>query len=616
MRYNIINEVNEIISNYDNQSIEIMNGLDFKQAAMIRTIEFYSSSKYLLGQLDELGKEKPFYNIINGMCDVENAAVDMDTKDIKITADQPQDFDKSFLLTVELQEWMKEADFARVLNEIRDTRTRYGGVLVKKCMEEDEDGKKQLELEVCEWKNLITDPIDIMGGAIIEKHYMSPAELSKKAGVWENVPDAMKLASKTRLSKDRQNQKGSTKRVPIFEVRGEFPQSYFKQAQGEVTTPEDDFKYSYQLYIFAGEQDGKQVLLYSEDDTEKVYKYLARKKKPGRALGLGVVEEGEQAQIWTNDSIQKQQRALEYSSKVVGQTSSRSLKGRNMLTEVENGQILETDDNKPITAVPLIPTGGMQQFEMLTNLWFSQYEKVTSAFAMQRGEVTTKNFRLQSLAIQQSMSLFELLKEEMGIFVGEIFYDWILPYLASQLNKAHILSHQFSSDELKAIDTSYSLNVANSQVIEQILRGELATPEDYEQAKEAALNQIQTSKSHRFFDIPKNYYKDLDCKITIESTGEGKNRAMALESLNNILMAITQNPAVLQDPVATQIFMKIVELSDSGISPISLVGAIQEQAKNMANQQAQMQQQGQMPGQPPQPAPQPQPLSLTASGGR
>lgn len=585
--FKIIGEVNDLITNYNTGSLEIMNGLYFSQSQMIRTIEFYSSSKYLLGQLDELGKEKPFYNIVNGICDVENAAVALNTADLQVTADEPEDFDKSFLITKELHNWMKEVSFERTLNELRDTRTRYGGVLAKKCMDTDEDeNKKILTIEVPEWKNLITDVLNIEDGVIIEKHYMSPAELARKKGIWDDVPEAIKLATKMRYDRNLPNQIGTSKRVPIFEVRGEFPKMYFKEAEGSATTDDDLYDYSYQLYIIAGEQNGKQILLYKEDNTERVYKYLARKKKAGRALGIGVVEEGEQSQIWTNDAMQKWQRAFEYSSKVIGQSASRKLKGRNMLTEVDNGTILEHDDAKPITAVPLTPAGGFAQFELLTQQWFSQYEKASSAYAMQRGEVTTKNFRLQSMALGQSGLVFGDLQTEMGVFVTEIFYDWILPYLSSQLNKAHILAYEFSPDELKTIDKSYSIHTANQQVMDRILSPAFTlqdtpviTGDDYDKAQQEALQAIQQTKTHRFMDIPKNYYKDLEPKLTFRTSADQKNKAAMLESLTNIMTIVAHNPAVLQDPVLSQVFMRIVELSGAGISPISLMAGIQEQAK-------------------------------------
>jgi hypothetical protein len=592
----ILGEVNEIIGNYQTQNLELVSGLPFNMYEMIRTVEFYSSSRYLRGQLDELGREKPFYNVGNGICDVENAAVDLDTKDLQVTADEPVDFDKSFLMTKELQNWMKEDNFGKTLNEIRDTRTRYGGVIAKMCMET-KKGKKYLTIQVPEWKNLIVDPVDIENGIIIEKHYMSPSELSKKTDVWDNVPEAMKLATKFRDDQNV-NKQSTSKKVPIFEIRGEFSQEFWKEANDQKTNDRDKNKYSYQLYIVAGEV-GKQVILYMEDDTERVYKYLARKRKSGRALGIGVIEEAEQAQVWTNDAIQKQQRAMEYTSKFVGQSASKKLKGRNMLTEADNGLILEHDDGKPITRVEMSPSQGLQQFEQYITLWYSQLEKSTSSYAAQRGETPPSGtpYRLQAAVLQQSSSVFDDLKEEFGIFIGEIFYDWILPYLSGRLNKEHILAYEFSADELKSLDKSYSLHSANRKVINKILSpnflfGEAIRVEEYDILQKMALEEVQKSKTHRFMDIPKDYYKNLKPKLTFSTTGEQRNKAATLESLSNILMLVASNPTILQDPVLAQIFARLVELSGAGISPVTLMAGIQEQAKQMQAQQ-EAQQQGQ-----------------------
>src|SRR3990167_7213968 len=161
--YSICTELQLINENY-NTAINIVDGLTFRQKDLIRTIEYYSNSKYLNGQLDELGREKPFYNIINAMCDVENAAKDIDTKDITATSDDGQHYVESFLLTKDLYEWMKKVSFGKTLNNMRDIHTRYGSLLVKKCFEADEDGEKILKLEMPEWKNVVTDQIDIANG--------------------------------------------------------------------------------------------------------------------------------------------------------------------------------------------------------------------------------------------------------------------------------------------------------------------------------------------------------------------------------------------------------------------------------------------------------------------
>lgn len=603
-------ELEAIKDNY-NKSINLVSGLPFSQKKQIRTIEFYNNSKYLNGQKDELGRDKPFYQILNAICDVENSAKDLDTKDIDITSDDGNHYTESWLLSKDTQVWMKEINFAKVLNDMRDMHTRYGSLLVKKVIKKDDKGKKILSLELPEWKNTMTDQVNILQGAIVETHWMTPVELSKMTE-WKNIDIVMgKLKGK-----------GSNKRVPVYEIRGEFSKATFKDAADKKYTTKDEEEFSYQLYyiagnpVEAGKTDGTDILtpLYWEDDTERVYKYLARKPKAGRSFGVGVMEEGEEAQVWTNDAVLKQQRAMEYTTKVISQSASKKLKGRNLLDETDDGVILETEDNKPIIRVDLLPAGGLQQYPALIAQWYDQLEKTTSAYSAQRGETppSDTSFRLQAIVLQQSSSVLKTLQQEFGIFLTEIFDDWVMPHLATKLSKQHILAYEFSPEELKDIDNKFSAKYANQRAVDMILNGKILTQEDYDEWFGIADEFIKKTKGQRFLDIPKNFYKNLKSKVTVDITGEQRNKAATLESLNNLLITLL-NPAVANNPLAELIIGRITELSGAGISPVQISSAINESNKIQEEQQAQLQEQAQ-----PQPQPQtkPKPLSLEATGAK
>lgn len=607
--YKICTELEQVKSNYDT-TIQIVEGLNFRQKDVVTMVEFYSNSKYLNGQRDELGREKPFYNILNAMCDVENAAKDINTSDITATSDDGEHYTESFLMTKDIYEWMKKVNFAKTLNDIRDTHSRYGSVLVKKKIVKDKDGKSTIKIEMPEWKNVMTDQVDIPTGTIVEIHYMTPREIMKMEG-WINKEEAIKAVNKE-----------YSKRISVYEIRGEFPRSWVKEMDGGEITGDDETDFSYQLYYLAGApksmdeagdwEVGKLTPLYWEDNTEEVYKYLARKKKSGRAFGTGIFEEGEEAQIGTNDAVLKQMRAMEFTTKSISQTASKKLKGRNVLTEVDDGQILEHEDNKPIIPVNLLPSGGLGQYQNLIEQWYVQFEKTTSAYAAQRGEAPPSGtpFRLQAAVLQQSSSVFKNLQQELGILITEIFEDWIMPHLASELNREHILAHEFSMEELKEIDKNFATKAANDEAKRLILGGQIITFEDYEVYKQLAAESRRGTKSQRFLDVPENYYKKFKAKITVNVTGEQRNKATTLESLINIMTVYAQNPSIGADPVLMQIFTKIVELSGAGISPVSLVAALQERAE-MIKKQQEMQAQQQAQGQEPQE--QPQELSLAAN---
>lgn len=579
--YTTKQELENLKTNYD-KTINLVDGLTFSQKQQIRTIEFYNNSKYLNGQRDELNREKPFFNILNAICDVENSAKDIDTKDIQITSDDANHYLESWLLSKDIYVWMKEENFAKTLNDMRDIHTRYGSLLVKKVIK---NGK--LTLEMPEWKNIMTDQVNIIKGAIVETHWMTASELVK-----------MKEWKKDGIKKvlDKLKNSGSSKRIPVYEVRGEYTLATYKDAEGQKYTPKDEMEYSYQLYYVAGNpvESGKQedfntfVTLYCENDTERVYKYLARKPKAGRAFGVGVMEEGEEAQVWTNDAVLKQARAMEYTTKVIGQSASKKLKGRNLLTETDDGTILETEEGKPITALNLLPSGGLQQYNNLITQWYDQLQKTTSAYAAQRGDTPPSGtpFRLQATILQQSNSVFKTLQQEFGIFLTEIIKDWVMPYLSARLNTEHILSYDFSPEELKEIDAKFSYANANQIAINRILSGGSITPEEYQTFVDNYDMFIKQTKSQRFIEIPKGFYKNLKVKVTVNITGEQRNKAATLESLNNILVTYGANPNLAQDPVASQLLTKIIELSGVGISPIQITGAINEKAKKDAETQA------------------------------
>lgn len=579
-------ELANLKRNYDSR-INIVEGLTFSQKQLIKTIEFYSNSRYLNGQVDELEREKPFFNIINAMCDVENAAKDIDTKDISATSDDGRHYTESYLMTKDIYEWMKAVNFAKTLNDMRDIHTRYGSLLVKKVMRTDEDGQKQIYIEMPEWKNVITDQVDIINNPIIEVHYLTAWQLSQM-DEWQNKTDILEKSLTL----------GYSNRIPIYEVRGKFPKSFYKEldaSKNYKATKKDKSTFSYQLYYLAApvvQANAPQTAtgttfepgfcpLYWEDDTEKVYKYLARKKKAGRGFGVGVSEEGEEAQVWTNDAVLKQFRAMAYTTKVIAQTASKKLKGRNVLNEVDDGMILEHEDNKPISALQLLPSGGLTQYSALMSQWFTQFERATSSFAAQRGESPTSrtSARLQSAVLQQSQSVMNTIKEELGIFIVEIFEDWIMPHLVKQLNTQHILAHDFNLGELQEIDKNFSMHTANELAIEQILSGKIVTTDQYAQFMQQADQMIKSTKTKRFLELPKNYYKRLKAKITINITGEQQNKTATMDSLTAIMKIYAQNPNLSNDPVLTEIFMKLVEMSGCGISPMTLIAAFQEKAK-------------------------------------
>lgn len=562
---NLQSEIDTIVGNYRTRYVELTPGLTYSQYQTIRQVDFYYNSKYLTGNVDQLGREKPFMNINKAKHLVAVRATDLDVKDIQVTSDSPKSMVQAFILNHELYEWMKQTDFGEFLNDMGVARSKYGGVLAKKCYYQDEDEKDILKIDVPAWKNLVTDQIDIMGGAKIERSWMQVQDVWAKKDVWSNVKEAVELASKIRQSVTNNgiNTQGNTKEVQILDIEG-----YFSDSMNPDTDGDSEEEYKLMHFVLATNNSEYQYL-FGEELTESNYKYKAWDKVDGRALGVGVVEDGFEAQKETNWAIINQKNAMELAGKVILKTNSKKV-GNNVLTDADNGRIYEMEDGKDITPINLMPNA-LPEFGVLITQWSGQYEKVTSTFGAVTGETKGgQAYRAIALQRNEGMEIFNYRKQEAGMFVAEIINDWVLPYLIKKINKKHILSSEYSDDELQKIDQDFAEHQATQDFIAKVIAGENVTPEEFQamvDSNKAELNNKLGKR--RFLEIPTGFFKGFEGKVSVNITGELEAKAANIDSLNNILMTVAKAPQVLQDPTLRKIFDRIIELTGA-ISPISL----------------------------------------------
>lgn len=544
--------------------------------------EFYANSKYTgaAGNKDELGRDAPFYNIVNFRVTIAKVATDLDIKDIEITSDDPKHYVKAMLLRKEAYEWMKENNFALFLNRFGYTRAKYGGALVKKFEE-----KGKLEMQVVQWKNAITDQVEIQNNPVIERQYMTYAEILKKKDSWTNVEEVLK-ANKNLKAAMKYGLKEISNRICVYEVKGEFPVEYLKNAKDEESSEADEYEYSMQQYFIADVY-GKTYILFAEELKESPYDYLPWEEMEGRGLGRGVIEDGEEAQVWTNDAIKNEKAAMDLAGRVVLKTTSKKL-GSNIL-EIDNGKIFELEDGKELDVLNLAPAA-LGEFQNQIDKWKEQADGATSSFDANTGETPPSGTPYSQTALlnQIASKPFDYRREEAGIFLSKIFYNWIIPFLIKKLKKKHILATDFDEDELAMIDKDFQLSRANDKVKENLLKGKWTSPDEYEAIMQA--EKILGTK--RYLQMPDNYFDDIEPKVTVDPTGEMRNKQAILQSLSTLMGDVIKsfNPntgtfGVFDDPRLSKIFGVIMELSGAGISPASLGIMKQQSAATAQNAQ-------------------------------
>lgn len=582
--YQIFADLDQLQTDYESKQIEIVDGLYFSQYKTIRMCEFYSNSTYIDNKYtpfgdkkvgrnkDPLGRDKPFYNIVNYRVALAKTATDLDIKDIQVVSDDSEHWVKAMFLNKEVYKWMKDANFSLTLNRMGYTRPKYGGYLVKKS---EIDGK--LKIDVVEWKNAYTSQVDILSGPIVEHHYMSPVDIKKKDGTWDNTTEVLKAHKKL---------KNGSSTIDVYEILGEFPVKTYKEIEGKEFTDADEYEFSLQKYFIAvvGE---KKFKLYCEEQKGKeitdTYMYLSWEEMSGRGLGKGVIEDSEEAQVWTNDAVINEKNAMDLAGKVVLKTNSK--KFANNILEVDNGKIFELGLNEDINSFNLVPAA-LGQFQSQIDKWKIQADNVTSSYDAVTGEQPPSGTPYSQTALlnQVATKPFDYRREEWGIHLTEMFEKWVLPYVIDNLYKGHTLRSDYSDDELKLIDESIQIKNGNAMKMSKILSPlsedlsqNIPSPMDMQSMQMSVENELQKFGKTRFIEFPKGYFDDIEASVTIVTTGEQKNKAATLQSLSTILDTVIKsyNPntgkfGVLEDPKLSKIFGTIVELNGAGLSPISL----------------------------------------------
>jgi hypothetical protein len=581
---NIFQFVRQQRDDYKQKEVSIVDGLAYNQYQVIRRAELYYNSQFETGNKDSLGREKPFYNIVKSRVNLATRATDLDVKDVQVESDVSDDYVRSFLFAKENRNWMRDSGFAKLLNKMGKTRAKFGGVLVKKT-----EHNGELEIHVVPWKDVITDQTDIMKGVIIERHFYTPSELKAMEGVWDNVDKAIRTADE---DKDENTEHNATETpgsyIEVFEIHGDLPVAYLKIADGKEPKEEDWYTYQKQVHIVAGVDDiGRDqddeiiehgITLFYGKEKNSPYKYLPWDEVDGRGLGVGVIEDSFESQVWTNDAKLKERDLLELASKVLYQTPDKKI-GKNVLTDVETGDIITHADNKPLSQVNTL-TGNIPVFENSINSWKDQADRTTSTFESNTGENLPSGtpFRLGAIQNQEANSHFVYRLEEMGTFVEEIYTDWVMPYFEKKLKKGHTLASEFSREELDKIDEAYIESQLQEEILKQRERGVLIT--DVEAERQRLKQKMMQTKSHRYLEIPDEYYKNLKAKVRVIITNEQRNKAVLLESLSNILANIIKLPQVFPPAMVKKLLEKIMEIS--GISPIEISSSDAPQAPQIA----------------------------------
>lgn len=537
--------------------------------------EAYINSKHTSGDTDYMGREKPFFNICIGHRNIWFRATDIDSKSLVFRADNETQVIPSFLATILLQQWIKKVNFGKFLNTWGLSLATHGSSILKFVEKEGE-----LSCEVMDWNNMIVDAIDFDSNIKIQKLWFTPAQLKMQKGYDQKMVDQLLDNPQIRETLAGEQKDTRANYIEVFEVHGNLPLSLLTDDE------EDDDTFVQQMHVIsfkARKETGNaydDYTLYRGKEKRDPFMITHLIQKDGITYTGGAVKNLFEAQWMVNDSIKREKDQLELASKIIFQTSDSSFSGSNALLNIENGEVLTHKVNEPITQLNNKPDiASIQSFKAE---WMSGANQINGINeAMVETPKAGTAWRSLQAQLQEAHSLFELMTENKGLYIKEMFNKYIIPFFEKQLDTTDEIAGVLEEHQIKQFDSMYVPNEVQRRLqkkkIDTVLSGEIYDPmlEGQDASQITAQVEKDLLGNQRFIkpsEIGEKTWKDIIGKLgtlDIDPTQESKDVQAVQATLQTALQFLLGKQGQPMTDDEKLVFSRL--LSSTGlISPIEM----------------------------------------------
>ena len=548
------------------KTTNIIDGWDWSFKEHVRLSFLYKNSQF--SQDNSNRDKRPFNNIVRPILNVQYRTEGFDVKDIELYVKNIDISYKSLLVKKFHEDWALENRMDTFIDDVVESYVDYGGVLVRNVNE--------VRPEVVDLKTIaFCDQTNLLGGPFAIRHNMSPDDLRamEKSGWGDSGKGAtIDIETLIKISENNQEndrQKNSTpgKYIEVFELHGTLPENWLNRSKDE-----EDSKYINQVQIIAfyknkDDQDIG-VTLFAAKEPKLPFKLLLRDKIQGRALGFGGIEELFESQVWTNYNEVQMREMLELASKVFFKSTDSRFKTRNNIANRDTGTVFDLQTGTDIGQLDTTPRN-IAIFDNAVQKWERRAQTMGGASELMLNEAPSSGTPFKSVEAQlvEGHSLHQWRQGKIATFIEEIYREWILPYISSEIAKGHKFLADLSMDELgKAMNAMVKNHISSIQK-ERVLNGELPmNPEEKSLEEQSVREQILERGQEQPMEILKDEFSKEDLGVYANIVGKQKNLALIADKVTNVIREFIANPQIRQDPEMLRLTNEVLEAS--GLSPI------------------------------------------------
>ena len=388
----------------------------------------------------------------------------------------------------------------------------------------------------------------------------------------ELIKEAIKSATESREDIRGEKKDLRDDYIGVYELHGELPLSYLTGKES------DDETYRQQMHVIFINGDDSELTLYSGKEEKDPYLLTHLIEEEDRTLSIGAVEHLFDSQWMVNHSAKQIKDQLDLASKMVLQTADDNFLGKNVLNNLETGDILFHAENKPLTQV----NNQSHDTPAISNyleMWKRLAREIASTPEAVTGETMPSGTPYSQTALlnQEIHNLFGLMTENKGLAIEEMMREFVIPFWKRRkLNNSDEVAVLLEGEELENLDELDLPIKLEQELKNRILGGqELGTIEEMTAGIKEQQKKFGNTRFLKVKKTWKQYLADLEDSVEVEVTGENSDKQATLTTLNTLLQTVAGNPQILVDPNGKMLFNAI--LAESGVvSPVQLKGVAQQ----------------------------------------
>lgn len=554
---NIYDYVEEQIKKYA-KPIRLEDGWDWSMKDHLRR-----SYLYLNSQFEEKNEDRhlrPNKNIVLPVMNVQYRTVDFDVKDISLFIENPDEYYKSMLVSKYHPRWALEQSIDTFIDDMVVSYSDYGGILVRKTVEAKPEVIDLRTLAFCNQTDILAHPFAI-------RHVFSASQLRKENKKWGSPEYGATIDVETLIAMAKKEDKTE---IEIFEVHGDMPREWMEDDEYYEEGEEKDVTQMQIISYFKDSNSHKTgVCLFRKQykDVGDFFKFLARDKINGRALGRGGVEELFEPQIWTNWNEIKITEMLNSAAKTISWSTDPQFKARNNLGDVDNNEVLALTEGKTIQQLDTYPRN-LNVFKDSVARWEQRAQRLGSATDPLLGETPSAGtpFKLYEAQQIEGKDMHKYRQGKLATFMDEIYRNWVLPHLGKEIIKPQVFMDTLSVDEMQEVVEKVMTKKVNRFKKGQILGLQEINEELIADYRAIVQQEVMKKGSKRFFEILKDEMKDTGISVMTNIAGKQKNLGLLTDKLVNVFRQYIASPQIRQDPEMAKLMNVILE--SSGLSPI------------------------------------------------